>query len=140
MAVPHGKGSYFAIDDGGGSVKDISDRLNETSSSYSRETAETTAFGNDNKSYIAGLRDGTISVSGHFDAATDKVHAVLSALATNDTAQSFEFGPDGSTSGDTKISGSCFLTTYDVSSTVSDKVSVSAEFQVTGGLTYGTFT
>lgn len=139
MTVPHGKDSYFAVDDGGGAVVDISDRLDDASSSASRDTAETSAFGNSNKQYIAGLRDGTISVSGHFDSDAGKVHQVLSAIYTNDTPQDFEFGPEGNTSGDTLISGQCFLTSYEVSSSVSDKVSVSAEFQVTGGLSYGSF-
>lgn len=140
MAVPHGKNSVFYLTDSGGTLQNIKAELDDLSKSASRETAETTAFGDNDKTYIAGLRDGTISISGHFDAASaSTAYKVLESLFSDEAAKAFEYGPAGDTSGDVKISGDCLWTSFDVSSTVSDKVSISAEFQVTGGLTYGSF-
>lgn len=139
MSFKHGKNTSFSITDSGDTLRDISDVLDDGSSSQSRDTAEVTAFGDGDRAYIAGLRDGTISVSGHFTNDADTVHKVLTGLLQQDEATAFEFGPQGSTTGDPKASGDCLLTDYEVSSPVAGKVSVSATFQVSGGVTWGTF-
>ena len=47
---------------------DFSTYFNSVSASTSVDTAETSAFGTSAKSYIVGHRDGTISLSGMFEA------------------------------------------------------------------------
>lgn len=139
MAFVHGSNAVLKIaDSAGGTLQDISDALNESSTEESVDTAETTAFGDTAKNYIAGLEDGTISLSGHFNSASNKVHDVLKDLKR--AKVSFEYFPEGESSGNAKASGSCILTSYSVSSSVSDKVSVSASFQVSGGVTWGSVT
>lgn len=135
----HGKNTVFKITDTGDTLQDISDVLDDASASQERDTAETTAFGDGDRTYIAGLRDGTISVSGHFDNDADSVHQVLTALLNQDAPTAFEYGPQGSATDDPKASGDCLLTSYEVSGEVSGKVSVSAEFQISGGITWSTF-
>ena len=130
----HGKSTFFSIDDTGGTVRDISDTLTSVDFPETIDTAETTAFGATSKSYIVGLRDATISVSGLWDATVDGYF-----IGTEPATRSFVFGPAGNTSGYVKYSGECILTSYSVSSPVADVDTFSADFQVTGNVTRGTF-
>jgi len=137
MAFVHGKNTYFALDNSGGSLTDISAYLNDASLSRSIETAETTKFGDDDKEYIVGLRDATISLSGMFDSTLDAhIQAVLGQSAT----LSWAFATNGSTPGASNpvYSGECIVTSYDMSPAVGDVVSVSIELQVTGSITRAT--
>lgn len=130
----HGKSTFFSIDDTGGTVRDISDTLTSVDFPETIDTAETTAFGATSKSYIVGLRDATISVSGLWDATVDGYF-----IGTEPATRSFVFGPAGSTSGNVKYSGECILTSYSLSSPVADVDTYSADFQVTANVTRGTF-
>ena len=130
----HGKSTDFAIDGTGGSSRNISDTLTDVSFPQTIDTAETTAFGSSNKSYIVGLKDTTISISGIWDATVD---GYLSG--TEPASRSFIFGPAGSTGGNVKYTGECILTNYSQSNPVGDVVSFSADFQVTGAVTRGTY-
>lgn len=131
MAFVHGKGAYFALDNSGGSLTDISTYLNDVSFPQSVETAETTAFGASSKTYIVGLKDSTVSLSGMFDSTLDAhINGVFGQSAT----LSFKFGTAGSTASATNpiYSGECIVTSYDISPPVGDVVPVSIELQVTG--------
>ena len=130
----HGKSTFFSIDGADTSVHDISDTLTSVDFPETIDTAETTAFGATSKSYIVGLRDATISVSGLWDATVDGYF-----IGTEPATRSFVFGPAGNTSGYVKYSGECILTSYSVSSPVADVDTFSADFQVTGNVTRGTF-
>jgi hypothetical protein len=132
----HGKATVFKVDNSGGSLTDISDVLTDVSFPQTIETAETTSFGSSAKSYIVGLSDATISISGNFDATVD---AHLSGVLGQAASLSFEYGPEGSTSPDAKYTGECLMTSYEKSGAVGDVVTFSAEFQVTGVVTRGTY-
>jgi hypothetical protein len=64
MAFVHGKDTYFKV-----ASTDLSTYINSVSVSRTADTAETSAFGSSTKSFVSGLRDATITVSGMFDAA-----------------------------------------------------------------------
>ena len=130
----HGKSTNFSLDDTGGTSRDISDVLVSVDFPEIVETAETTAFGSTSKSYIVGLRDATISVSGIWDATVDGY-----IIGTEPATRTFIFGPAGSTSGYVKYTGECILTNYSVSSPVGDVVTFSLDLQCTGGVTRTTF-
>lgn len=137
----HGKDAAFKLDNAAGSLTDISNTLNEVTLPRSIETAETTAFGNDDKTYIVGLGDATISVSGMFDATVNThLNAAVAALKAGTLATaSFEYGPAGSASSAPKLSGEALITSYEIGSPVGDVVTYSLELQVTGAITAGTF-
>ena len=130
----HGKSTNFSLDDTGGTSRDISDVLVSVDFPEIVETAETTAFGSTSKSYIVGLRDATISVSGIWDSTVDGY-----IIGTEPATRTFIFGPAGSTSGYVKYTGECILTNYSVSSPVGDVVTFSLDLQCTGGVTRTTF-
>lgn len=138
MAFRHGKNAVFKVDNSGGTLTDISAYLNDVSLPRSIETAETTTFGvtGGSKTYVVGLNDATVSVSGKYDSTVD---AHLAGILGQDASVSFEYGPAGSTTGYVKFTGECFLTKYDLKSPVGDVVTFSADFQVTGQVTRATY-
>ena len=132
----HGKSTVFKVDNSGGSLTDISNTLTDVSFPRSVDTAETSAFGDAAKTYIVGLSDATVSVSGNYDATVD---AHLAGVLGQAATLSFEYGPEGSTSTFVKYTGECILTSYEKSGAIGDVVTYSAEFQVTGAVTRGTY-
>ena len=130
----HGKSTNFSLDDTGGTSRDLSDSLTSVDFPETIDTAETTAFGATSKSYIVGLRDATISISGLWDATVDGY-----IIGTEPATRTFIFGPAGSTSGYVKYTGECILTNYAVSNPVGDVVTYSIDLQCTGGVTRTTF-
>jgi hypothetical protein len=132
----HGKATVFKVDNSGGSLTDISNVLTDVSFPQTVETAETSSFGSSAKTYVVGLSDATISASGNFDATVD---AHLSGILGQAATVSFEYGPEGLATGDSKYTGECILTSYEKSGAVGDVVTFSAEFQVTGAVTRGTY-
>ena len=138
MAFVHGKSAVFKVDDSGGTLRDLSSYLNDVSMPRDIETAETTTFGvsGSAKTYITGLTDATISISGLFDSTAD---GYLAGVVGNTAPLEFEYGPEGSAGGKVKYSGLCIMTSYEVSASVGDAVQASADFQVTGQITRGTW-
>jgi hypothetical protein len=138
VAFVHGKSAVFKLDNSSGTLVDYSSYLNDLSLSRDIETAETTTFGvaGSAKTYIVGLSDATFSISGLFDATADGTLAGVLGFAT---PLEFEYGPAGSSGGLIKYSGNCIMTSYEISAAVGDAVQASADFQVTGAITRGTW-
>ena len=136
MAFVHGKSADFRLDNSGGTLTDISAYCDNVSFPQPIETAETTTFGSSSKSYIVGLKDSTISVSGKWDSTVD---AHLAAVLGQSASLSFQYGPAGSTTSNIKYTGECYVTSYDVTAPVGDVVTFSLELQVTGAVTRGTY-
>ena len=130
----HGKSTHFEIDDTGGTSRDISNTLTSVDFPESIDTAETTAFGATSKSYIVGLRDATLSISGIWDATVDGYF-----IGTEPASRTFIYGPAGNTAGNVKYTGEAILTSFSVSNPVGDVVTYSADFQCTGDITRTTF-
>lgn len=133
MAFRHGKEGYFALDSSTGLV-DISQYLDNAESPETDDTAEVSTLGNDNKKYVAGMGDGTVSISGPFDPV---VHALL--VAAKGVERTFVHGPQGNTTGFVKRTGEVLRTSYNPSGGVGGAGNFSAAFQVTGGITSTTF-
>lgn len=132
----HGKNASFKVDNSGGTLTDISNTLNSVTFPREIETLETTSFGSSSRSYVVGFSDATISVEGSFDATVD---AHLAGILGQEASVSFEYGPEGTTAGQVKYTGEALMTSYETSAGVGDIVTYSAEFQVTGAITRGTF-
>lgn len=131
----HGKNTDFEIDDTGGVSRDISNTVTNVDFPETIDTAETTAFGSTSKSYIVGLRDATISVSGIWDATVDG----YIRGGAEPASRSFIFGPAGDTGGNVKYTGEAIVTNYSISNPVGDVVTYTLDLQVTGDVTRGTY-
>jgi predicted secreted protein len=132
----HGKNAQFTL-----GATNLSSTLNEISLPREIETAETTAFGTQDKTYITGLSDSTVSLSGMFDATVDgAINTIITNLKSGSIASaSFSYGPSGSAGGAPRFTGNALVTSYEISSPVGDVVTYSLELQVTGGVTGSTF-
>jgi hypothetical protein len=141
MAFVHGKNAYIQIDNSAGTLTSLTSISNEVSYSQSIETAETSVFGTSAKTYITGQNDATISISGLFDATSASViEGTIDALiAGTNASASLVFGPEGNGTGKKKISCETIVTSYEISASVGDVVSLSVELQRTGASTIGTF-
>lgn len=131
----HGKSTAFKLDDSTGSLKDISNVLTDVGFPQTVETAETTSFGSSAKTYIVGLSDSTVSLSGNWDATVD---AHLAGILAQSATVSFEYYPEGEAVTPltaVKYSGEAILTSFEKSGAVGDVVTFSAELQVTGAVT-----
>lgn len=135
MAFVHGKDSVFKLDNSGGSLTDISSYVNNVDFPETADVAETSVLGASNKTYIVGLKDATIGLTGFFDATAD---AIFGAVIGQSATLSFEYSPEGTATGKIKYTGECILTNYALSSPVGDVVAYSADLQVSGAVTRGT--
>lgn len=134
MPFRHGKNTVLFVNGA-----DLTRYFNEASVSQSVETAETTAFGDDDKTYITGLADGTMSGSGMFDGQAGAVDQILSSVIGSATADVITVGVDGATAGRVTLSMEARQTSYEVSAPVSDVVAANIEAQATGGVDRGIF-
>lgn len=141
MAFFDSKASKFLIDDTGSVQRDLSAFVTDVRGLPGpRSLNEVTALGDSGAKFIPGLEDVSITLSGIFDnTATSGPDAVLGALRSHSSAVDFEYGPEGSGSGDIKYSGTCWVLSYELRSRVGNRVEWSAALQVEGTVTRGTF-
>lgn len=143
MAAIHGKNTYVAFDDASGNLTPLSTYLKEASADKSFDTADSSTFQQPQgaKTFVLGMNDETVSISGNFDAA---LHAHMTALmaALNDgtlAACTVVIGPAGNGTGKPRTQRECLITSYSWSASTSDVVTASIEFQRTGPNDDGVF-
>lgn len=135
MANAHGKDSVITV-----ATQNITPYVKTVDFNRSQDANDTTTKGAEGKTYRPGLTDGEIRLTGLWDdTATTGSYTVLQALMDSETTTTFEWGPEGSTSGMIKYSGSCCLTQYDESSPVDDMVAFTATLKISGTVTVGTY-
>lgn len=130
----HGKDAEVYISDSGNTSRDLSAYATSVGLPVSVDTAEVSTLGDDDKVYVTGLRDRTISIEGKWDATVD---GYLSGLLGG-TARAWKFFPAGSAAGRPVYSGNAILTSFEVTSDIGDAVGFSSEFQSSGAVTRGT--
>lgn len=132
----HGKGSKILLDE-----FDLSAFFNSVDVAQSLETAETTGFGSTAKSYIPGLQDATLSLSGMFSQETDGSDEELQEILGSATTPLLTVILQAGTIGNTAIVAKAHETSYSISSPVGDVVSITADFNAstdaTANLKYG---
>lgn len=100
------------------------------------DVPDTTPFGVTARTYAAGLSDATFTVEFFWDTTID-TH--MNGLIGYTTAVEFIYGPDGTTSGRPKYTGTVFLKDLSAPTTVGDVKVFTAEFQATGAITRTTY-
>jgi hypothetical protein len=128
----HGKSVNVFIDE-----YDFSSYFNDMSATSNLEPTETTAFGSSAKTYIAGLRDGTISLSGMFEGTTTGTDVWFEGVMGLTTKQNIIVAPEGHGLGNVATVANSDDTSYEVSGSVGDLVMTSAEFQASTGVESG---
>jgi hypothetical protein len=138
MAFVHGKTSKFSIDNAAGTPVELSAFCDDISFSRNLDSAEVSTFGDSAKEYLIGMSDATASISGKFDAAgASTVDAVLSGILGASATSTFQYIPGGGNVGSNNpgYSGECWLTSYEITGSIGDAVTFSAEFQCSGVIT-----
>ena len=132
MAVTHGRKAVIQLDNGAGTLTDITSYLSKASMERMRDTAETTVFGNNDKTYVAGLKDASFSGEGNFDPALD---AICDAALGTDVTKTLQFDPVGPGTGNIRYSVEVLITKYSFEPDLGSKVPCSFELQCTGVIT-----
>jgi len=131
MAAVHGKGSAVLFDE-----NDLSSFFNQYNTSRQIQAVNTTTFGNDDKNYIAGVEGGTISVQGLFDGDTGAVDAVLDGSIASEAI--ITLCPQGyATIGNKAVMAKGEHVSYQIRSTTTDAVRITAGGTVDGGVRTG---
>lgn len=134
MSFSHGKNAYINLDNAAGTPTDISAYVTGVDIKPNAETADVTCLGAAAKSYIAGLTDCTITLSGKWDPTMDAI-----GFAALGNQKSFVYGPAGSTAGYVKYSGEAFGKSWSPPAKVEGALEWTLELQVSGALGHGTF-
>ena len=131
-----GKGGFLSISSATGGVINYSSGIDEVTLERSVNALVVTTFGDSDHNKIAGLRDGTLSFSGHFSSTHEPK---LSAALGHSTTLSWVFGPESTSNTRRKLSGGGILTGYTIGASVDDKVSMSGTLALSGTVTSTTF-
>lgn len=132
MAPSHGSKANFWLGTAAVPVTpvDISVYGKTLGIAFKRDTAETTTFKKNSKTYISGLKDSTVPFDGPLDPVSDQQ---LWDLLDQGVIVNFEYYPQGKGAGlGPKFAGQCMITKYDVNSPIAGSNDFSAAFQVSG--------
>jgi hypothetical protein len=129
----HGKTTRLFFDQ-----YDLSSMFRSAGVAVPVDVAETSAFGTQAKTYVTGMKGGTISSEGMFSGGAGEVDVVLAGILGAEAKSNLIVAQDGgATLGRRCWMGQVTGTNYQVSSPVSDIVSVTADFQVDSGVDFG---
>lgn len=135
MAVAHGKKAVVQLDNSAGVLQNITAYLAKSSLERMREMADTTVFGIENKTYVAGIKDATFSGEGNFDPLLD---AILDGDLNTDNTTTLQYDPQGPGTGNSRYSVEALITKYSFDTDTGGKGSCSFELQCTGVVTRST--
>jgi hypothetical protein len=128
----HGKNLRVFIDQ-----YDFSVYFTDLTATSTVEVAETSGFGTDAKTYIPGIKDGSVSLSGLFDGTETGTNTYFNSVLGTATKEKVIVAPGGHSNGANAIILQSDNTSYEVSGTIGDVVQTSAEFQSDEGVEHG---
>ena len=127
MATHHGKDAVVHV--GGTNIGQATGFTVDTT----HDVVEDTALGSSMKSYVTGRGTFTATIDMNFDD-----DATAQGNLTQGSSLSFEFMPEGSGSGEQKLSGTGIVTGMSVGVTLDGVTTRTVSIQGNGGLTIGT--
>lgn len=118
---------------------DFSPYITNVTFTQGQDVLDTSTFGATAHTYTNGLMDTKMNVTGLWDkTATVGSHTVLQALIGAGSA-AWIWGPEGTTTGNVKHSGSLIAASYEESSEVAGLVKFTFTANVTGAVTTAAF-
>jgi hypothetical protein len=110
---------------------DITVYVDKAGSNQTADKNDVSTFGVGSKKYAPGLKDGTGSLEGPFDAT---VHASIAPMLGTQVA--YVYQPAGAASGLPRATVQVIVTGYDVESDVSGNATIKGTLQYTGDLVW----
>lgn len=138
MAAKRGLSADIRIDDSGGTLRDISRSVKQVNFSRDAELLDATTFqapGGD-KEFLVGFKDNKFDIQGNADAT---VCGYLNGIAGQEATVSFQYGPEGTTTGNRKYTGECVMVSFKEDTPAMGLNTFTASFQITGQVTVGTY-
>jgi|TARA_R110000787_G_scaffold74867_3_gene166115 hypothetical protein len=137
MAKQSGLGDYLAVDDSSGTVRDISNDV--TNATFNNGTALQEVTGID-KSAVERLQllgDGTVSINGVFDAASNLSHDVFKVQTGTRTVT---YAVGGNSGSNPKLEMEMLISAYNLDRAADGSLTWSAELSLESGTvpTWGT--
>ena len=137
MAKQTGLGDYLAVDDSGGTARDISNDLGDYGINISQELIDTTGLDKSAKERITGMSDGDVSLNGTFNPASNKSHDVFKVRTGTRT---FDLRVGGNTSSNPKLTMEMLVADYSLTRNADGSLTWSVTLNLQSGTvpTWGT--
>lgn len=130
MAKQTGLGDYFALDDSGGSLRNISNDVTNITFNQGQNLLDITGIDKSASERIAALGDLTVSISGVFNAASNLSHAVFSTLSGTRT---MNYAVGGNTSSNPLLAAEMLVGSYNLDRSTDGALTWSAELSLQSG-------
>ena len=133
MVVAHGKDATVDMDDAvdaGATLQDISAFVDQSDFARVVELADTTNYGDEDRSWIAGLGTGSLSMGGPWDPTLD---GYFGSTFDFETARSIRYRPEGDAS--PSFTFEAFIESYTVGPPVDDAIRWNATLRPTDAIT-----
>ena len=109
MAKQTGLGDYVAVDDSGGSARDISNDIGDYGINIAQELITTTGLDKSAQERITGISDGDVTLNGTFNSASNKSHDVFK---TRTGTRTFDLRIGGNSSSNPKLAMEMQVASY----------------------------
>jgi hypothetical protein len=130
---------YVAVDDSGGTIRDISNMVRRIRWPRSADMLESHGVGDTSKEFTAGLKDGDqVGLELIWDnTATIGFVAVFGSSSVGST-RSLHFAPNGNTSGQERLTNEAIIATIERGHGVGELVGATVTMQISGTVTEDT--
>jgi hypothetical protein len=129
MSFIHGKSTFIMLNG-----YDITGYLNKIETPATSDTAETSVFGLNNKTYLPGLKDATFSAEGLYEGTAAKIDQILnSILSSQELGNDIFWIPEGNVIGNKGYAMHMFQTAYNTTATKDDATRINVAGQSSGG-------
>lgn len=137
----HGRLGVFSITDTGAVERDVSAYVNNVDIGLEIDLPDTTTLGaSAHRRQVVGLKDTNFTLSAFHDtAASTGSWTVFTALYGFANASTFKWGPEGSTTGLPRITGSCRVKSIKSGSPVDGVVPMTIELVADNAVTIDTY-
>lgn len=130
MAAVHGKNTEITVN-----AVVLTTFCDSSEFSQEVDVHDTTAYGQDNKTYMPGLIDGTFTFGGKYDDGASGPKATIEAIIDGGVAVAFIRKPEGTGTGLPNEAFSGVVQSYVETNPVGDKISWSCDVQISGAVT-----
>lgn len=137
MAVQTGRTMNIQVDNSSGALVNLSGYANGVSFGFPVDMLDTTVFGSTSKAFMPGFVGGDdIVINFRYDPVVETQLSAISPLTASSTVM---ISPEGTTTGNVKISVETFLMNFAVSAAPESIDEIVATFRKTGAVTRTTW-